>query len=45
MVDVNLLLYPVNRDMPQHEAAHQWLEKVFSGNQPVNPLVPVNQSN
>jgi toxin-antitoxin system PIN domain toxin len=35
LVDANLLLYAVNRDLPQHKISHQWLEKVLSGNDPV----------
>lgn len=31
LVDVNLLLYAVNRDIPQHAAAKAWLENVMSG--------------
>jgi uncharacterized protein len=29
--DVNLLLYAVNADSPQHKAARSWLESAFSG--------------
>jgi toxin-antitoxin system PIN domain toxin len=29
--DVNLLLYAVNADSPQHEAARSWLESAFAG--------------
>ena len=29
--DVNLLLYAVNADSPQHEAARLWLESAFAG--------------
>lgn len=29
--DVNLLLYAVNADSPQHEAARGWLESAFAG--------------
>ncbi len=35
LLDVNLLLYAVNRDLPQHTHARSWLEQVFSGEQPV----------
>ena len=29
--DVNLLLYAVNADSPQHKAARSWLEAAFAG--------------
>lgn len=35
LVDVNLLLYAVNRDLPQHEAAREWWEGVLSDGKPV----------
>ncbi len=35
LVDANLLIYAVNRDLPQHGAARLWLEKTFSGSDPV----------
>jgi len=35
-VDANLLLYAVNRDLPQHEAAREWWEGVLSGGTPVS---------
>lgn len=35
LVDANLLLYAVNRDLPQHEAARAWWESVLSRNAPV----------
>jgi toxin-antitoxin system PIN domain toxin len=31
LVDANLLLYAVNRDLPQHAQARAWLESVLSG--------------
>lgn len=30
LLDANLLIYAVNRDLPQHKAAKTWLEKTFS---------------
>jgi len=42
LVDANLLIYAVNRDLPQHKAARAWLEKIFSGSDPVGlPWVAV----
>ena len=35
LVDANLLIYAVNRDLPQHGAARLWLEKTFSGSDSV----------
>lgn len=35
LLDANLLLYAVNRDLPQHRQAQAWLEKVLSGGQSV----------
>lgn len=35
LVDANLLIYAVNRDLPQHKAARAWWEKVLSGAAPV----------
>ena len=29
--DVNLLIYAVNRDLPQHDRARHWLESSLSG--------------
>jgi len=34
-VDANLLLYAVNRDLPQHEVAREWWEGTLSGRTPV----------
>jgi uncharacterized protein len=31
VVDLNLLLYAVNRDSPPHAAARDWLERTLSG--------------
>lgn len=35
LVDANLLLYAVNRDLPQHHGARRWLEATFSGGETV----------
>ncbi len=35
VVDLNLLLYGVNRDSPRHRAAKTWLEDVLSGDEAV----------
>jgi hypothetical protein len=35
LVDANLLLYAVNRDLPQHEVAREWWERALSGRAPV----------
>jgi uncharacterized protein len=35
VVDLNLLLYAVNRDSPRHAAARAWLEQALSGDEPV----------
>lgn len=35
LLDVNLLLYAVNRDLPQHARARSWLEHVLSGTEGV----------
>ena len=35
VIDLNLLLYAVNRDARQHRAARRWLEKTLSGEEPV----------
>jgi hypothetical protein len=35
VVDLNLLLYAVNRDSSQHRAAKAWLEDVLSGDETV----------
>jgi len=42
LVDANLLIYAVNRDLPHHRAARSWLENTFSGSDPVGlPWVAV----
>jgi toxin-antitoxin system PIN domain toxin len=35
LVDVNLLLYAVNRDTPQHAVAHAWWRSVLEGDEPI----------
>ncbi|MDY6991427.1 MAG: type II toxin-antitoxin system VapC family toxin [Pseudomonadota bacterium] len=35
LVDVNLLLYAINSDAPQHQQARQWWEQVLSGTETV----------
>ncbi len=35
LIDVNLLIYAVNRDAPLHAKAKSWLETVISGTQTV----------
>ena len=35
LVDANLLLYAINRDLPQHELAHAWWNQTLSGQKPV----------
>lgn len=35
IVDVNLLLYAINRDSAGHAAAKAWLEHTFTGDEPV----------
>ena len=35
LVDANLLLYAVNRDLPQHERALAWWNSTLSGQKPV----------
>jgi toxin-antitoxin system PIN domain toxin len=35
IVDLNVLLYAVNRDSPQHSAAKAWMEDTLSGDEPV----------
>lgn len=41
LVDLNLLLYAVNRDAPHHAEAKSWLEDVLSGDEPVAMPWPV----
>jgi len=35
LLDANLLIYAVNRDLPQHKAARTWIEKAFSDQESV----------
>ncbi|MBI3982901.1 MAG: type II toxin-antitoxin system VapC family toxin [Gemmatimonadetes bacterium] len=35
VVDLNLLLYAVNRDAPHHERAKAWLERTLSSDEPI----------
>lgn len=35
LVDANLLVYAVDRDSPNHRAAHTWVEKILSSTTPV----------
>lgn len=35
LVDANLLVYAVNRDLPQHNVAREWWESTLSGRTPV----------
>lgn len=35
VLDLNVLLYAVNRDSPRHEAARAWLESTLSGEETV----------
>jgi uncharacterized protein len=35
LVDVNLLLYAGFREMPEHDAAHGWLEQTLAGREAV----------
>ena len=35
LVDANLLIYAVNRDLPHHSASRSWLENTLSGGDPV----------
>ena len=35
LVDLNLLLYAVNRDAPHHRAAKKWLEDSLASDEPV----------
>jgi len=35
LVDLNLLIYAVNRDTAYHETARQWWETCLSGNDPI----------
>lgn len=35
LVDANLLIYAAVESMPQHQAAHRWLDEKLTGNHPV----------
>ena len=35
LLDLNVLLYAVNRDSPQHKRAKAWLEKLFAGDETI----------
>jgi toxin-antitoxin system PIN domain toxin len=35
LIDANLLLYAVNRDLPKHKPALSWFEKILSSDNPV----------
>ena len=35
LVDVNILIYAINRDAPHHECCREWLESALSGRTPV----------
>lgn len=35
VVDLNILLYAVNRDAPEHERARSWWEQAVNGDEPV----------
>ena len=35
LVDANLLIYAVNRDLPQHDAARTWWEVTLSGSESI----------
>jgi toxin-antitoxin system PIN domain toxin len=35
IVDLNILLYAVNRDAEQHAAARKWVDDLFGGDEPV----------
>lgn len=35
LVDVNILLYAINRDSPMHHSVRSWWETVLSGDDPV----------
>lgn len=35
LVDLNILLYAVNRDAPEHERARLWWERALNGDEPV----------
>ena len=33
LVDVNLLIYSIDRDPPHHDKAHGWFERVLNGSE------------
>ncbi len=33
LVDVNLLIYAIDRDSPHHETAHRWFERALNGSE------------
>ena len=35
LVDLNVLLYAINRDAPRHETIRSWWEKAMAGDEPV----------
>jgi toxin-antitoxin system PIN domain toxin len=35
LIDLNILLYAVNRDSPRHSQAKAWVERMFSGEESV----------
>jgi toxin-antitoxin system PIN domain toxin len=35
VIDLNILLYAVNRDAPEHSRARQWLDTTLGGDEPV----------
>ena len=35
LVDLNVLLYAVNREAPQHETVRRWWEAALSGDEPI----------
>ncbi len=42
LLDANLLIYAVNRDLPHHKAAKAWIEKTFTAQESVGlPWVSV----
>ncbi|MEW6428250.1 MAG: type II toxin-antitoxin system VapC family toxin [Thermodesulfobacteriota bacterium] len=41
LVDLNLLLYAINRDAPLHVMARKWWEELLSANEPVALAWPV----
>ncbi len=35
IIDINLLIYAINRDAPHHRKAKKWLEDTFSGDETI----------